>query len=79
MLEDEEELFSFLKTDLKPTSRMFKPVTEQNNALLLKNHQSHPTGSIPLPKANATIQANRRGRGRGHGYYCQSRDRGRGR
>ena len=24
-------------------------VAEQNNELLLKNHQSRPTGSIPLP------------------------------
>ena len=27
-------------------------VAKQNNELLLKNHQSHPTGSIALPKAN---------------------------
>ena len=46
-------------------------VAEQNNELLLKNHQSRPIESIPLPEANATIQVNRRGcgRGRGHGYY----------
>ena len=79
MLEDEEELFSFLKTGLKPASGMFKPIAEQNNSLLLKNHKSRLTGSIPLPEANATIQVNRRGRGHGHGYYCQGRDRGRGR
>ena len=56
-------------------------VAKQNNELLLKNHQSRPTGSIPLPEANATIQVNRRGRGcgRGHGYYEQGRGRGRGR
>ena len=48
-------------------------VAEQNNELLLKNHQSRPIGSIPLPEANATIQVNRRGRWRGHG---QGRDRG---
>ena len=50
-------------------------VAEQNNELLLKNHQSRPTGSIPLPEANTTIQVNRRG----HGYYGQGRGRGRGR
>ena len=50
-------------------------VAEQNNELLLKKHQSHPTGSIPLPEANATIQVNRRGRRSGHGYYGQGRGR----
>ena len=54
-------------------------VAKQNNELLLKNHQSRSTGSIPLPEANATIQVNRCGRGRGHGYYGQGRGRGRGR
>jgi hypothetical protein len=29
-------------------------VAEQNNELLMKNHQSRPTGSSPFPKANAT-------------------------
>ena len=52
-------------------------IVEQNNELLLKNHQSRPTGSIPLPEANATIQVHRCGRGRGHGYYGQRRGRGR--
>ena len=47
-----------------------------DEGLLLNDHQSRPTGSIPLPEAKATIQVNRRGRGRGHG---QSRGRGRGR
>jgi hypothetical protein len=27
-------------------------VAEQNNELLIKNHQSHPTGSTPFPEAN---------------------------
>ena len=53
-------------------------VAERNNELLLKNHQSRPTGPIPLSKANATIQVNRRGRGRGRGYYGQGRGCGRG-
>ena len=56
-------------------------VAEQNNELLLKNHQSRSTRSIPLPEVNATIQVNRRGHGHGHGhgYYGQGRGRGRGR
>ena len=46
-------------------------VAEQNNELLLKNHQSGPTDFISLPEANATIQTNRHGRGhgRGRGYF----------
>ncbi|KAM2574745.1 hypothetical protein TB2_006659 [Malus domestica] len=28
-------------------------VTEQNNELLMKNHQSRPTGSAPFPEVNA--------------------------
>ena len=43
-------------------------VVEQNNKLLLKNHQSRPTRSLSLPEANATIQTNRRRRGRGYFY-----------
>ncbi|GJZ72873.1 hypothetical protein Tco_0637019 [Tanacetum coccineum] len=38
-------------------------VAEQNNELLMKNHQVRPTGSTALPEANAT--SNVRGRGRG--------------
>ena len=51
-------------------------VAEQNNELLLKNHQSQPTGSISLLEANAIIQTNRRGHGRGRGcgyFYGRSR------
>ncbi|XP_056690139.1 uncharacterized protein [Spinacia oleracea] len=55
-------------------------VAEQNNELLLKNHESRPTGSTPFPEANVTshnwkekYHANNRGRGRGQG-----RGRGRG-
>ncbi|XP_021839718.2 uncharacterized protein [Spinacia oleracea] len=29
-------------------------VAEQNNELLMKNHESRPTGSTPFPEANAT-------------------------
>ncbi|KAI3724042.1 hypothetical protein L2E82_35806 [Cichorium intybus] len=52
-------------------------VAEQNNELLMKNHESRPTGSVALPKANAINvygpRNSTRGRGRGRG-----RRRGRG-
>ncbi|KAI3443797.1 hypothetical protein Pfo_000462 [Paulownia fortunei] len=55
-------------------------VVEQNNELLMKNHQSRPTGSKSFPEVNAAIINNfghsryrESGRGRGH-----SRGRGRG-
>ena len=48
-------------------------VAEQNNELLMKNHESRPTGTTPFPEVNA-VNFNNRGRGRGRG-----RDRGRGR
>ncbi|XP_074342663.1 uncharacterized protein LOC141680297 [Apium graveolens] len=51
-------------------------VAEQNNKLLMKNHESRPTGSRPFPEANAAIYnyGRRRGGGRGRGG-----NRGRGR
>ncbi|XP_068344076.1 uncharacterized protein [Pyrus communis] len=34
-------------------------VAEQNNELLIKNHQSRPTGSAPLPEVNdASLEGN---------------------
>jgi hypothetical protein len=30
-------------------------IAEQNNELLMKNHQSRPTDSIPFPEANTTL------------------------
>ncbi|KAJ8752662.1 hypothetical protein K2173_005551 [Erythroxylum novogranatense] len=39
-------------------------VAEQNNELLMKNHQSRPTGSTPFPEVNAAFS---HGRGRGRG------------
>ncbi|XP_052621782.1 uncharacterized protein LOC128127353 [Lactuca sativa] len=52
-------------------------VAEQNNELLMKNHQSRPTGSSPFPEMNATSSnSNGRGSNRGRG---RGRDRGRGR
>ncbi|KAM6580901.1 uncharacterized protein LOC115695841 [Cannabis sativa] len=50
-------------------------VAEKNNELLMKNHQSRPTGSMALPEVNAT-NYNNYGRGRGRG---QSQGRGCGR
>ncbi|XP_012829397.1 PREDICTED: uncharacterized protein LOC105950577 [Erythranthe guttata] len=50
---------------------------EENNELLMKNHNSHPTGSQAFPEVNANVSfpevnANNynrgRGRGRGRGY-----------
>ncbi|KAK9666795.1 hypothetical protein RND81_14G211800 [Saponaria officinalis] len=50
-------------------------VAEQNNEILLKNHQSRLTGSDPFPKANAIKYDHKdkgpdhaSSRGRGHGY-----------
>jgi hypothetical protein len=59
-------------------------VAVQDNELLMKNHQSRPTGSSPFseanatsfPEANATSFKGNRGRGRGRG---PRRGRGRGR
>ncbi|XP_021723971.1 uncharacterized protein LOC110691361 [Chenopodium quinoa] len=63
-------------------------VAEQNNGLLMKNHESRPTGSTPFPEANVTTHNGKetksidhssssgRGRGRGRGQW---RGRGRGR
>ena len=43
-------------------------MAEQNNELLLKNHQSRPIESMSLPEANATsVQTLQHGQGRGYG------------
>ncbi|XP_059664119.1 uncharacterized protein LOC132309876 [Cornus florida] len=43
-------------------------VAEQNNELLLRNHQSRPTGSTPIPETYVASSSGRgRGRGRGRG------------
>ena len=43
-------------------------VAEQNNDLLMKNHQSRPTRSEEFPEVNAiSSQNHRHGRGRGRG------------
>ena len=53
-------------------------MVEQNNELLMKNHQSRPTRTEPFPEMNAiSSQTNgrgrSRGRGRGHGRGRNSR------
>ncbi|XP_074290545.1 uncharacterized protein LOC141617261 [Silene latifolia] len=62
-------------------------VAEQNNELLMKNHESRPTDSTPLPEANIMSYNEKRnyrdhasssGQGRGHGQW-RGRERGRGR
>ncbi|GKE61605.1 hypothetical protein Tco_1511972 [Tanacetum coccineum] len=52
-------------------------VAEQNNELLMKNHETRPTGTAPLLEANMTTYNDHSG-GRGRGYYC-GRGYGRGR
>ncbi|KAL7597018.1 hypothetical protein Lser_V15G30517 [Lactuca serriola] len=48
-------------------------VAEQNNELLMKNHESRPTGSVALPEANATnTDGNNRGRGQKRNNYQNS-------
>ena len=47
-------------------------VVEQNNKLLIKNHEARPTSSAPFPEVNVTAyqphnQIQGRGRGRGRG------------
>ncbi|KAK4259471.1 hypothetical protein QN277_005798 [Acacia crassicarpa] len=55
-------------------------VAEQNNELLLLNHESRPSGSAPFPEANAVTNENFRGRGRGRKRgYNRGSGRGRGR
>ncbi|KAL5743334.1 hypothetical protein ACOSP7_002212 [Xanthoceras sorbifolium] len=54
-------------------------VAEQNNELLMKNHELRPTGSSTFPEVNANrYKSNGRGRGhgRGHGQWNGSRGRG---
>ncbi|GJT03067.1 hypothetical protein Tco_0824236 [Tanacetum coccineum] len=69
----EEDIYSDLNVNLL--------VAEKNNELLMKNHQSRPTGSLALPEVNTVnnndnkISGSKRGRGnphvrgRGRGYY----------
>ena len=55
-------------------------MAEQNNELLLQNHQLRPTGSASIPEVNVAPSSSRgssRGRGRGRGRGC-GRWRGRG-
>ncbi|XP_028772047.1 uncharacterized protein LOC114729229 [Neltuma alba] len=45
-------------------------VAEQNNELLMKNHEIRPIGSAPFPEANVTVRNNHHIRGRGRGRGC---------
>ncbi|XP_058775221.1 uncharacterized protein LOC131649477 [Vicia villosa] len=52
-------------------------VAEQNNELLMKNHEARPTGTTPFPQVNVARHDHyRKNRGRGRAY---ARGRGRGR
>ncbi|XP_074355700.1 uncharacterized protein LOC141695345 [Apium graveolens] len=42
-------------------------VAEQNNKLLMKNHESRPPGYSPFPDVNVATYSFGRGRGRGRG------------
>ncbi|XP_076938794.1 uncharacterized protein LOC143607124 [Bidens hawaiensis] len=56
-------------------------VAEQNNELLMKNHETRPVGIAPFPEANVATyngQSGNRGRGRGRDYQ-RGRGHGRGR
>ncbi|XP_028801225.1 uncharacterized protein LOC114756444 [Neltuma alba] len=54
-------------------------VAKQNNELLMKNHESRPTGSTPFPEANIVVNGPTHGHGRGNGCaQGRSIDRGRG-
>ncbi|XP_074567163.1 uncharacterized protein LOC141823846 [Curcuma longa] len=56
-------------------------LAEQNNELLMKNHEARPTGSTPFPEVNVTSSnygGQHRGRGRGH-FSGRARGNGRGR
>ncbi|GJY79867.1 hypothetical protein Tco_0492618 [Tanacetum coccineum] len=44
------------------TSALFR-ISEKNNELLMKNHQSRPTGSLALPEANAVNNNNNKNSG----------------
>ncbi|XP_020424453.1 uncharacterized protein LOC109950313 [Prunus persica] len=44
-------------------------VAEQNNELLVKNHNSHPIGSKPFPEANASNHGRGQGGSYGRGHY----------
>ena len=50
-------------------------MAEQSNELLMKIHQSRPTGSTPFPKANGTsFHHHRENHGRGRGHGCSKKN-----
>ncbi|GAA0172466.1 hypothetical protein LIER_26289 [Lithospermum erythrorhizon] len=66
----------FVAIDISGNNYLSWVLVEQNNELLIKNHESRPTGSNPFHEANEVIQNNENnrsdGRGRGHGFSRQS-------
>ncbi|XP_019251193.1 PREDICTED: uncharacterized protein LOC109230119 [Nicotiana attenuata] len=79
-----KDRYSHLKKVVLPQARYdwthlwlqdFKSITEEHSGLLMKNHESRPTGSSPFLEVNETnFHQAKRGRGRG-----PSRGHGRGR
>ncbi|GAV84328.1 UBN2 domain-containing protein, partial [Cephalotus follicularis] len=67
LLQQQNRLYGFTKYRELIGSLL---IAEQNNELLLQNHESRLTGSVPLPEVNATssdFRGQGRGRGREHG------------
>ena len=59
-------------------------MAEQNNELLMKNHEARPTGSAPFPEVNAATYHPYNGQNRGHSHgrgrgHSRGRGCGRGR
>ncbi|KAG6496824.1 hypothetical protein ZIOFF_044696 [Zingiber officinale] len=54
-------------------------VAEQNNELLMKNHEIHPTGASPIPEVNEITGKNDKGQHRHKFHHGHGRDCGRGR
>ncbi|KAI5682452.1 hypothetical protein M9H77_03680 [Catharanthus roseus] len=72
-----EKMFStFHALNILLQQQYREKVAEQNNELLMKNHETRPTSSVPIPEVNtARINNNNheRGRGRGRRYGCGSK------
>ncbi|XP_074346748.1 uncharacterized protein LOC141685553 [Apium graveolens] len=64
-----KDRYDHQKTVIPPTARFdfLSSFAEQNNKLLMKNHESRPTGSRPFPEVNAAIYNYGCGRGGGRG------------
>ncbi|KAK9750532.1 hypothetical protein RND81_02G203300 [Saponaria officinalis] len=79
-----KERYDHQKTVILPKARFKKYseliscllVAEQNNELLMKNHESRPTGSTPFPEANVAFYNKK---GSNDKSYTDNKSRGRGR